>query len=175
MHPNDLFPSISLPTLAGDTLDLSQPTAPADWRLLVIYRGRHCPKCTEYLHQLNAQVNRLLAVKIDLVAASADNQEQVAAHQLSVDFPIAYGLTVKQMKSLGLHLSIPRTIGEGIGETDHVFPEPAVFLINDQGRVQVMERSNSPFVRPDIEALVWGCERIRRPGDEYPIRGDYRD
>ena len=43
-----------------------------------------------------------------------------------------------------------------IRETDQPFPEPALFLLNPDGEVVVIDYSNSPFARPDLRILVEG-------------------
>ena len=75
------------------------------------------------------------------------------------------------MQALGLYISVPRSEQE----TDHLFPEPGLFVINADGELQVVDISNNPFVRPEIEALVSGLEWIRRPDNNYPIRGTHID
>ncbi|WP_367990237.1 peroxiredoxin-like family protein [Vibrio sp. NTOU-M3] len=166
-----LFPSITLPTFNGGSIELGSPSQPADWRLVVVYRGKHCPLCTRYLNELQELKERFLKLGIDIVAVSADSQAQVAAHmeKLSVNFPIAYGLSIEQMKTLGLYISSPRSEQE----TDHPFSEPGIFVVNDKGQVQVIDISNGPFVRPDLTTLLAGLEFIRNPENNYPIRGTY--
>lgn len=107
----DLFPSITLPTLNGDTIVLGKPSENVDWRLVVVYRGKHCPLCTRYLNQLETLKARFLQLGMDIVAVSADSQAQLEQHmeQLTVTFPAAYGLTVEQMQTLGLYISEPRS------------------------------------------------------------------
>ncbi|MGR5238752.1 peroxiredoxin-like family protein [Vibrio alfacsensis] len=165
------FPSISLPTFDGSTIELGKPTENADWRLVVVYRGKHCPLCTRYLNELEGLKAKYLEAGVDIVAVSADSKEQVAQHmdQLSVSFPIAYGLTVDQMQTLGLYISEPRSEKE----TDHLFSEPGLFVVNDKGQVQVIDISNGPFARPDLNVLLSGLTFIRNPDNNYPIRGTY--
>ena len=43
-----------------------------------------------------------------------------------------------------------------IRETDQPFPEPALFLLNPDGEVVIIDYSNSPFARPDLRILVEG-------------------
>lgn len=88
---------------------------------------------------------------------------------LSVSFPIAYGLTIEQMQQLGLYISHPRSAKE----TDHPFAEPGLFVINDKGQAQVIDISNGPFVRPELSVLLSGLTFIRNPENNYPIRGTY--
>ncbi|MCG8671978.1 MAG: redoxin family protein [Pseudomonadales bacterium] len=163
------FPSITKSTLEGDTRDLSKPITGKDWQLLIVYRGRHCPLCTRFLNQLTEYRSRLDAINIDLVAVSGDSKEQLQEHtgKLDVNFPLFYGLSLEEMKSLGLYISHPRSEQE----TDHPFAEPGLFVINEKGTLQVVDISNNPFVRPDLENLVSGLEWIRK--NDYPIRGTY--
>jgi peroxiredoxin len=166
------FPKISLQSLDGGTAEIGQPTGDTDWKMVVVYRGRHCPLCTKYLNQLETYKQQLLDNRIDLVAVSADSKSQLESHleKLHVSFPLCYGLTIEQMEELGLYISIPRSDKE----TDHPFAEPGLFVINDKGQVQVVDISNIPFVRPELEALVAGLGRIKDPENDYPIRGTYR-
>ena len=54
-------------------------------------------------------------------------------------------------------------------ETDRNFAEPAIFVLNPQGRVQIVDLSNAPFVRPDLKALLGGLRYIT--ANDYPVRG----
>ena len=132
---------------------------------------RLCPLCTKYLNKLENHKQRLLDNRIDLIAVSGDSNTQLESHleKLDVSFPLYYGLTIVQMQELGLYISIPRSKKE----TDHPFPEPGLFVINDKGQVQVVDISNNPFVRPELEALVSGLEYVRDPKNNYPVRGTY--
>ncbi|CAH1563438.1 peroxiredoxin-like family protein [Vibrio rotiferianus] len=168
----DLFPSITLPTLSGETIELGTPSENVDWRLVVVYRGKHCPLCTRYLNELETLKARFLQLGMDIVAVSADSQAQLEQYmeQLSVTFPVAYGLTVEQMQTLGLYISEPRSEKE----TDHLFAEPGLFVVNSKGQVQLVDISNGPFARPDLEVLLSGLAFIRNPENDYPIRGTYQ-
>ena len=171
IHPGADFPALPVQNLDGATVDISKPTGGADWHMVVVYRGRHCPLCTKYLNRLEGFVAPLAKLGVSLAAVTADSREQIEAHRekLNVSFPLHYGLTVEQMETLGLYISVPRSEQE----TDHLFPEPGLFVINGDGQVQVVDISNNPFVRPELEALVSGLGWIRNPDNNYPIRGTY--
>ena len=108
---------------------------------------------------------------MDFVAVSGDSADQLKAHldKLEVSFPFLYGLSIDQMNALGLYISHPRSEQE----TDHPFPEPGLFVINEKGQVQVVDISNNPFVRPALSQLVSGLSWIKNPENNYPIRGTY--
>ncbi|MEE8118339.1 MAG: peroxiredoxin-like family protein [Gammaproteobacteria bacterium] len=177
MKPNKLeagstFPEISVNDLEGGSVDIGKPTGDTDWKMVVVYRGQHCPICTKYLNQLEAHKQELADIGVELVAVSADSQSQLEGYQEKIDvsYPLYYGLSIEQMQELGLYISHPRSEQE----TDHPFPEPGLFVINENNQVHVVDIANNPFVRPDLEHLISGLKWIKNPDNNYPIRGTYK-
>ena len=172
LHAGAEFPALPVSDENDAAVDISRPTGDADWQMVVIYRGRHCPLCTKFLNKLADYRQKPLQIGIDVAAVSADSKEQLQEHlnRLDVNFPLFYGLTLEQMQNLGLYISVPRSEQE----TDHNFAEPGLFVINSDGKLQVVDLSNNPFARPDLEILVSGLEWIRSPDNNYPIRGTHR-
>jgi peroxiredoxin len=169
LKAGSLFPEVAVDTLDAKEVQLKNIPDDADWRMVVVYRGLHCPLCTRYLNQLNELLPEFKAQGIDVVAVSADSKmkatEQLA--QVNPDYPVGYGLTVEQMKTLGLYVSEPRSAEE----TDAPFAEPGLFIINHEGRVQIVDIANAPFCRPDLNSILAGIKFIRNPENNYPIRG----
>ena len=167
-----LFPKLMVTDLEENTIELGQISANADWKMVVVYRGKHCPLCTKYLNLLETYKEKIEANGVEIVAVSADSKEQLKEHlsSLDVSFPLYYGLTIEQMQALGLYISNPRSEKE----TDHQFAEPGLFVINDKGQVQVIDISNGPLARPEIGTLAAGLEFIKSPENNYPIRGTYQ-
>ncbi|GAA6185168.1 redoxin domain-containing protein [Aliiglaciecola sp. NS0011-25] len=166
--PGSTFPSIEATLLDGSRVNLGQAHGDADWQMLVVYRGKHCPLCVRYLNLLEQHKEALNAIGVSVTAVSADSKAQLTDNMdsLDVSFPIAYGLTVEQMKQLGLYISAPRSDKE----TDHDFSEPALFVINGEGVLQAVDISNGPFLRPELDVVVRGLTFVRKQTD-YPIRG----
>ncbi|WP_064791298.1 peroxiredoxin-like family protein [Shewanella woodyi] len=165
------FPSIELLSINDGKVTLGKPQNGADWQMVIVYRGKHCPLCTRYLNEVERLKLEFLKFGVDIIAVSADSLEQARTHieQLDVSYPIAYGLTVAQMQQLGLYISNPRSAQE----TDHPFAEPGLFVVNEKGLAQVIDISNGPFVRPELSVLLSGLGFIRNPENNYPIRGTY--
>jgi len=165
------FPEIMLSGLDGGNINLEKPDLDYDWRLVIIYRGKHCPICTRYLSELNTVLPDLKKLGIDAVAVSADPHEKAVAHMEDVkpDFPVGYDLNIAQMQQLGLYISDPRSPEE----TDRPFAEPGLFVINDEGKVQIVDISNAPFARPELGSMLMGLTFIRNPDNAYPIRGTH--
>ncbi len=161
------FPECLVQNVHGEAVDISQPQGDAEWRMIVVYRGQHCPICKKYLNQLDGLLAKLAELKTDAVAVCADSpaQLQAFAEEMDISVPLYGGMNEALMQRLGVYISEPRNAQE----TDHDFPEPAVFVINDAGTVQIVELSNAPFARPDLDMLVNGIAFIRE--NDYPIRG----
>ncbi len=159
-----IFPEMTLALVGGGDVRLG---GKGKWQAVVVYRGRHCPLCKKYLKTLDGLKEDFEAAGVDLVAVSADPREKAEADVAGEGwrFPVGYGLTVEQMRALGLYISDPRSPQE----TDRRFSEPGLFVINDEGRVQIVDVSNAPFARPDLNALLGGIRFVREKG--YPIRG----
>ncbi|WP_119394628.1 peroxiredoxin-like family protein [Salinibius halmophilus] len=169
LHPGDAFPELSVVNRSGESVTLGPSSGGDRWQAIFVYRGAHCPMCTRYLNRLEEHLEGFSQAGVDIVAVSADSAEQRAHHetQLRVSFPLYHGLTEAQMKTLGLYISDPRSEQE----TDHRFAEPGLFVVNEQGLLHVVDLSNNPFVRPEIDTLVRGLRWIRDPKNNYPIRG----
>lgn len=137
------------------------------WQLLVVYRGKHCPICKRYLGTLEQLKDKFAEANVEVLAVSADPKEKaepdVAEMKLTV--PVAYDLSVEQMRKLGLYVSEPRSPQE----TDRPFAEPGLFAINPEGKVQILDISNAPFARPDLQSILNGISFVQAKG--YPIRG----
>jgi peroxiredoxin len=66
-HPGANFPSIAVPTIAGESVTLGQPSGDQS-QLIVVYRGLHCPICKKYIGQLNGMKPDFDAMGVEIVA-----------------------------------------------------------------------------------------------------------
>lgn len=163
------FPDITVPSIQGGEIHLATPSVPNDWRLVVVYRGKHCPICTSYLKKLNELLPELNALGVDVVAVSADSEARAKqqVNEVNPNFEVGYNLSIEQMQKLGLYISQPRSAQE----SDRPFAEPGLFVINADGNIQVLDISNAPFARPELNSLLMGLRFIRNPENHYPVRG----
>ncbi|WP_210260355.1 peroxiredoxin family protein [Hongsoonwoonella zoysiae] len=148
------MPRISFPKLGGGTLAVG---GPGDRHtLFVIYRGKHCGRCKPYLNKLDSLLGAWQEAGFDVLACSADPEEKAQADldEYGWRFPVGYGLTEEQMRTLGVYVSDPLSPDE----TDRRFAEPAVFCIRPDGVIQVVCLSNGPAARPDLEELLDGMK-----------------
>ncbi|WP_298857527.1 peroxiredoxin-like family protein [uncultured Sulfitobacter sp.] len=163
------FPKTEVELLGGGTITLGAPRGGHDWQLVVVYRGLHCPLCKNYLAKLQELEAAYNELGVDVVAVSGDPAEkaQAFADEKALTLAMGCGLSVDQMRGLGLYISNPRSPAE----TDRPFPEPGLFVINSEGAIQIVDVSNAPFARPDLQGIANGIKFIR--GNDYPIRGTH--
>ena len=95
----------------GDAITIGQ--AKDRWTMLFVYRGRHCPRCKKFLNKLNAVLTSWTNV-MDVVVVSGDPQDKAVAdlEEFGWDFDLGYGMTVPQMRSLGLYVTDPLSDAE---------------------------------------------------------------
>jgi len=158
------FPAFAWPKVGGGHIT---PGAGIDWRLLIVYRGAHCPLCTKYLANLCQLKEDFETLGVRLWALSADPLEKATSQveREGWSIPVLAELKPDEMRTLGLYMSAPRSPQE----TDRDFSEPGAFLINPDGKVQIVDISNAPFARPDPASLLAGIRIIIE--HDYPIRG----
>lgn len=161
------LPEITLPRLGGGTLRLGAPLDGRDWQMIVVYRGLHCPICKSYLKGLEGLLADYHAKGVDVIAVSGDPEAKAEAFvaETGITVPVGYGLSLEAMAALGLYISEPRSPQE----TDRPFAEPGIFVVNATGELQIVDLSNAPFARPDLEKLLSGIGFVR--DNDYPIRG----
>lgn len=150
--------------VAGGLITVGQ--AKDRWTMLFVYRGKHCPRCKKFLNKLNAALDDWTAV-LDVVVVSADPLEKAQADrdEFGWNFDLGYGLTEGQMRTLGLYVSDPLSEAE----TDKRFAEPGAFGIQPDGSLMLVDISNGPAARPDLEELLDGM--TFNITNNRPVRG----
>lgn len=163
------LPAITLPLVGGGKMTLGQPRKKANWQVVCIYRGLHCPICKTYLKKLETLKEKFPATGAEMVAVSGDPESKAKAmvEAAGVTFPVAYGLSIEQMKDLGLSISPPRSPKE----TDKPFPEPGMSAVNPDDKVRLIDISNTPFNSSSPVELLKTLKWIQE--NDYPIRGTY--
>ena len=164
LQAGSMLPTISLPMVGGGELQIG---GAGGWKMLVVYRGKHCPICRTYLKTLGGLLDQFKQAGTEVVVVSADTKEKAEAEAGDEGwrFPVGYDLSQDQMRALGLYISEPRSPQE----TDRPFPEPALFITNPEGKLQIVDVSNAPFARPELNSVLSGLKFVQEK--HYPIRG----
>lgn len=156
---------MSFPKLGGGEITVGG--ARENWTLLVVYRGKHCPRCKKYLTILNGMRDQWTAAGFDIAVVSADTQAKAQADldEFGWSFNLGFGLTEDQMAALGLYVTEPLSATE----TDRRFAEPGTFVIRPDGSLLLIAISNGPSARPDLGELLDGM--IFTKDNNRPPRG----
>ena len=163
--PGKPMPEITVETLGGGTRALHGE----GWKAVVVYRGAHCPLCRKFLGELEGLKDDYASAGVELVAVSADDAARAAPFIEETGFSsdVGVGLSVADMRRLGLHVSDPRSPEEAPAP----FAEPGLFVVNARGELQIVDRSNAPFSRPDMKAVLNGITFVQ--DKDYPVRGTH--
>ncbi len=166
LTPDTRAPALTVDIVGGGRFDLAAQ-APKNFTKIVFYRGYHCPVCRTYLQKLNGLVGDYESVGFSVIALSMDGAERatksVEEWKLS-KLKIGFGLSEQAARQWGLYIS--QAIKEA--EAD-IFCEPGLFWVRADGRVYLVDISNMPWSRPDLEFLLskvpFAVEK------KYPVRG----
>jgi peroxiredoxin len=123
------------------------------------------------MKQLAEKLDLLTANKIELVVVSADSvaisEAFAATHGLT--FPVGAGLTESQMRDLGLYVSSPKDYQP----QDHLFSEPAFFLLTPTGIIRYVEVASFPMGgRPNVDNLIAGVQWVEEEKQRVPAFAD---
>ncbi|MBR2573900.1 MAG: redoxin domain-containing protein [Loktanella sp.] len=164
--PDAPAPALSLPVVGGGTWTLADQT-PGSFTMIVIYRGLHCPVCKTYLTKLSAMMDDARSYGLNVVVASMDGMTRAAQAKADwglTDIPVAFDLSVADVKNWGLYLST------SIKEAEPAqFAEPGLFWVRGDGRLYLVDISNMPFSRPDLDILIPKAKMAM--DNNYPARG----
>jgi len=158
-------PAAAVRTVAGEATDLraalgGRPT------VLIFYRGGWCPYCTRHLAALGEIEGDLRAAGFQLVALSPDRPEKLRAKPAAagLGYTLLSDSKAEAMRALGIAFRVEEALVAtykdryGIdleadsGETHHLLPHPAVFIVDAGGVIRFAH------VNPDY--------RVRLTGDE---------
>ncbi|MEM6973139.1 MAG: redoxin domain-containing protein [Pseudomonadota bacterium] len=164
-HP---APSLSVPLIGGGTFTLAE-AKPANFTIVVFYRGKHCPLCAKFLKEIDAEVDAAAAEGFEIVAVSMDSEERATASTADWgigSLRVGYGMSEAVARSFGLYISSAR---EGSAEPA-VFSEPGIAVVDAEGMVFFAQAQSAPFTRPPFADLIGGLKFV--VANNYPSRGD---
>ena len=164
--PGQPAPDLSVPLIIGGQWTLAEQS-PDTFTMIVVYRGLHCPMCEKYLKQIREMYDTILGKGIEVLHVSMDDKDRAtSAHEdWGLDpVPMGYGLSREQAEAWGLYMS------ESIKDAEpKVFAEPGLFLVRPDGELYLVDISNSPFARADLDVLIGQIDFIVEK--DYPARG----
>jgi len=168
---NKLIPGQKVPELEVNILDnkqwkLSEDTF-TNMKLVVFYRGLHCPLCKAYIGELDKIIYEFSQLDIEVIAISGDSQEKAKLTKAKwglKDITIGYNHSVDSMRQWGLYISKGAFPSE-----PPLFNEPGIFLVKADRTLFFAGVNNEPFARPPLHELISGIRYVIT--NNYPLRG----
>lgn len=166
IRPGKPCPPLDIALLDGDRLNVRK--LPQDGRtLLIVYRGKHCPKCKQQLREVDQSIKQFADLGIRPVAISMDDEQATRKSREEwgiKNLPMGCGLSEATARDWGLFISRAEFDYE-----PRVFSEPGLFLIENDGTLYAAWIQSSPFSRPRCEDLIKDLEFVEEKN--YPARG----
>jgi peroxiredoxin len=167
LKPRQPVPALELPLVDGGTWRLAD-SKPANFTMIVVYRGLHCPICKTYLGELEAKLPEFEKRGVAVVAVSADSRERAekARDEWGLKaLRLGYGLPLEMARTWGLFVS--RAIREG---EPPEFVEPGFFLVRPDGTLFFTAVGSAPWGRPPLDQMLRGIDvALER---KMPARGE---
>jgi peroxiredoxin len=162
----DVAPVFSAADQDGNFVDLKEKLLKSKV-ILIFYRGHWCPYCNRELTALQDSLKLLQAKKAKVIAISPELPVYVqkTIEKTDVTFPVlsdrghsimdAYGVTItldaaaqNRLKNIGVDLQLVN------GANGNVLPVPAVYIINQQGKIDYIFFDPNYRVRPSVKELL---------------------
>lgn len=129
------------------------------WHLVIFFRGEWCPVDNDYLKQIEESVEKFKDQNTHVLAISDDKidhlKKLVSDHSLS--FPVLGDKERLAARAYDVYMHKEEDIYDDHGE--HL--EPAVYLIDDEGRLLFQQKQTGPFGRPSPHDLGKTIKYIR--------------
>lgn len=170
--PRQPVPALELDTLDGGRWSLAAQ-APAQFTMIVFYRGYHCPVCRKYLTELNGLAAEFDKRGVTVFVASSDTQERARRTRDEwglANLAIGHGLAIDKAREWGLFVSTSRGLTSTGVEEPALFSEPGLFLVRPDGTLYWSNISTMPFARPHFTEITGAIDFV--VGKSYPARGE---
>jgi peroxiredoxin len=151
VHPllvGQTIPDVKLVSAAGASISLKEIVG-KNRTVLVFYRGGWCPFCNLQLKDLKDSMSELTKLGYQLIAVSSDQPKElvVTSHKHDLGYALYSDSSAEAAKSFGLAFHVSdqenkKYKGYGIdiekasGNTQHILPVPAVFIVSTDGEIQ---------------------------------------
>ena len=159
---NSTIPNTSVKTVDGMDITLHEvikvkPT------VFVFYRGGWCPYCTRHMSELAQIEEQILEMGYQIVGTSVDRPEILKAtlEEIELKYILLSDSPAEAIKAFGLafevdQATVDRYMSIGIdlegdaGHDHHILPAPAVYIVDQEGKV------NFQYVNPNYRQRISG-------------------
>ncbi len=149
LGPGEIVPRVSVESISGEVVDLRKALEGTP-TVLIFYRGGWCPYCNRHLSDVQSIAPDLRAMGFQIVAISPDRPEVLRATLTGqeLDYHLLSDRTARAIEAFGLAFQLEEQVVElyrnrykidlekDSGETHHLLPVPALYLVDGEGRLQ---------------------------------------
>ncbi|WP_347548930.1 peroxiredoxin family protein [Pseudalkalibacillus hwajinpoensis] len=154
-------PSFSLIDTEGELFQLEQHMKnDKRWHMLIFFRGEWCPVCNEQLEELQQHLSAFQKLDVHPIALAKDDLESLRKmkEKHGLKFPVLSDNENVAIDSYGVMMHRDDDPYEDHGEHG----EPAIFLVDENGKLMAQYLQSSPFGRPSADGLVTTIKYIRK-------------
>jgi len=160
-------PEFSAKDNSGKTLDLNNLLKSHKAVVLVFYRGQWCPYCNKQMRQLQDSLQLLTAKGAYVIGVTPETSDNISKtiDKTHASFSIIEDKGYKIMKAYDVNYTVDDALfsklkGYGIdleknnGNTDHVLPVPATYVINRSGKIIFVHFDKDYTKRPSVNSIL---------------------
>lgn len=172
LKPRTKTPELEVDTLDGKRWRLSEQK-PANFTMIVAYRGYHCPICRPYISGLDRMLEEFNKRGVEVIALSTDVQDRAQKTKEEwklKNVRIGYGISIDKAREWGLYISTSRGKTSAGIEEPAQFNEPGLFLVRPDQTLYAAYVATAPFARPHFDEILKALDMIIEK--DYPARGE---
>jgi peroxiredoxin len=165
--PRQSAPPLQFKLTDGSTWSLAD-ASPANFQMIVAYRGLHCPICKTYLGDLESKLDEFAKRGVDVVAVSMDARDRADKAKAEwglTNLKLGYELPASSAREWDLYISKAIRDGE-----PPEFSEPGLFLVKPDGSMFYASRTSAPWGRPPLDQILRGIDVATER--KMPARGE---
>ncbi len=160
-------PGFSAIDNSGKKLDLQDLLKKHKSVVLFFYRGQWCPYCNKHIQQLQDSLQLLTAKGAYVIGVTPETSENInkTIEKTHASFSIIQDKGYKIMKAydvnyvmdadmVGKYKSHGVDLEQNNGNTDHVLPVPATYIINKAGKITYVQFDKDYRKRPSVATIA---------------------
>jgi peroxiredoxin len=172
------LPAAVIRTIADETVTLTDAVAGRP-TVLLFYRGGWCPYCVRHLAAVAEVETEILAAGFQIIALSPDQPAKLRAKpaQEKLRYALYSDSTMAAAQAFGIAFKVPDELvakykdsyridlEADSGQTHHLLPHPAVFIVDAQGIIRIVHVDPDYRVRLEPAAILVALKGIAATGN----------
>ncbi len=172
------LPAAVIRTIADETVTLTDAVAGRP-TVLLFYRGGWCPYCVRHLAAVAEVETEILAAGFQIIALSPDQPAKLRAKpaQEKLRYALYSDSTMAAAQAFGIAFKVPDELvakykdsyridlEADSGQTHHLLPHPAVFIVDAQGIIRFVHVDPDYRVRLEPAAILVALKGIAATGN----------